>query len=115
MAKYFDYSFVELGVYDLPAQIDKVLDVTGVDKVTYVGHSQGTSQMFYALATNEDELKDKINLFVACSPVLRLGTKKDRTTDSTVDSIRKGIEDWMKSEYMFEIGGKDENSEKLRD
>jgi len=31
MEKYFDYSFVELGKHDLPAQIDKVIDVTGQD------------------------------------------------------------------------------------
>jgi pimeloyl-ACP methyl ester carboxylesterase len=116
MAKYFDYSFVELGDYDLPAQIDKVLYETGEDKLTYVGHSQGTSQMFYALAMNEDEMKDKINLFVACSPVMRLGLKKDRTTKFVVDEIRHGIEDWLKSEYLYEIGGDDKSkgNEKLK-
>ena len=39
MAKYWDFSFVELGEYDLPAQIDEVRDITGQDKITYVGHS----------------------------------------------------------------------------
>ena len=36
---YFDYSFQKLGQYDLPAQVDMVRQQTGVDKVTYMGHS----------------------------------------------------------------------------
>ena len=71
--------------------------------------------MFYALATNEDEFKDKINLFVACSPVMRLGLKEERTTSWIADGIRHEIEDWMKSEYMYEIGGEDGDFEKMRD
>jgi len=40
---YFDYSYFELGKYDAPAQIDFVLKSTGYNKLSYVGHSQGTS------------------------------------------------------------------------
>lgn len=36
---YYDYSFQELGDYDLPAQIDMVREKTKVDKLTYIGHS----------------------------------------------------------------------------
>ena len=67
---FFDYSFQELGEYDLPAQIDKVRLVTGQDKITYIGHSQGTSQMFYALTTNNKEIAAKVNLFIALAPVV---------------------------------------------
>jgi pimeloyl-ACP methyl ester carboxylesterase len=41
--KFFDYSFYELGQFDAPAQIDEVIRLTGVKKVSYVGHSQGTT------------------------------------------------------------------------
>jgi pimeloyl-ACP methyl ester carboxylesterase len=37
--EYFDYSFQELGTYDLPAQITLVLKRTGAKKLTYLGHS----------------------------------------------------------------------------
>lgn len=43
--KYWDFSFHELGVYDLPAMIDYVLKTTNHTKFIYVGHSQGTSQV----------------------------------------------------------------------
>ena len=46
--------------------------MTGQDKVTYIGHSQGTSQMFAALAENFGNMKDKINLFVAICPITNL-------------------------------------------
>ena len=40
---YFDFSFFEMGKYDVPANIDKIISVTGHSKITYIGHSQGTS------------------------------------------------------------------------
>ena len=39
-----------MGKFDQPAQINFVRDYTGVEKLTYVGHSQGTTQMFYAIS-----------------------------------------------------------------
>jgi len=38
-SKFFDYSFYELGKFDLPAQINHVLQLTGNQKLTYIGHS----------------------------------------------------------------------------
>lgn len=38
-SKFFDYSFYELGKYDLPAQVNHVLQSTGNEKLTYIGHS----------------------------------------------------------------------------
>ena len=71
--EFFDYSFFELGKYDAPAQIDFVRHKTGQDKVTWIGHSQGTTQMFTALAENFGGMRDKINLFVALCPITNLG------------------------------------------
>lgn len=65
-----------MGEHDAPAQINYVRDKTGVDQVTYIGHSQGTSQMFYGLAENQDYWKDKLNLYVALAPVTRLDHSK---------------------------------------
>lgn len=75
--EYYDYDFEELGKYDLPAQIDMVLKKTGVPSLTYVGHSQGTTQLFYALVKDEPYYKDRINLFIAFAPILRLGHQYD--------------------------------------
>lgn len=39
-----------MGDYDLPALIDFTRKMTGVKKVSYVSHSLGTTEMFYALS-----------------------------------------------------------------
>lgn len=40
---YWDFSFPEIGDYDQPASIDYVRNITNQDKLTYIGHSQGTT------------------------------------------------------------------------
>jgi len=40
---FWDFSFEEMGLYDQPAQIDYILALTGQQKLTYVGHSEGTT------------------------------------------------------------------------
>jgi len=69
---FFDFSFETLGENDVPAIIDYEIKTTGMKKLTWIGHSQGTSQMFAALSTNEDKYADKINLFVALAPIASL-------------------------------------------
>ena len=45
-----------MGRYDDVANIRKVKELAGVDKVFYIGYSQGTMQMFYSLAYLESEV-----------------------------------------------------------
>ena len=45
-AKYWDFSFDEMGMYDLPAFVDFVLEHTQKEKLIYIGHSQGTTQFW---------------------------------------------------------------------
>lgn len=70
--KFYDYSFYELGKYDAPAQVDYVRWKTWWRKITYIGHSQGTSQMFSALSMNHGYLQSKLDLFIACAPIINL-------------------------------------------
>ena len=41
--EFYDYSWSEMGKYDLPAQIQLALDKTQMKKLTYIGHSQGST------------------------------------------------------------------------
>ena len=61
-----------MGKYDAPAQIDFVRTFTKQPKVTYIGHSQGTTQMFYAISANQEFWKERLNLWVALAPVTKL-------------------------------------------
>ena len=54
---------------DLPAFIDTVLENTGLEKISYIGHSEGTTQMFLGASLNPEYFKEKINLFIALAPV----------------------------------------------
>lgn len=69
--EFWQYSWQEMAEHDLPAMIDYVRLVTGAQKLSYVGHSQGTTQMFLALGIdNAGFWKERINLFVATAPVI---------------------------------------------
>ena len=57
-----------MGRYDIPAFVDKILEVTGKPKVTLMGYSQGGAQIFYALAKNQDWYASRIHRFVGLAP-----------------------------------------------
>ena len=69
--EFFDFSWQDMALDD-KAVIDYIIQQTGQEKVAYVGHSMGTTQMFYALATDGDNYKDKLSLFVALGPVTKI-------------------------------------------
>jgi pimeloyl-ACP methyl ester carboxylesterase len=69
---YWQFDWEDMGDYDLPAAIEYVIQTNKYPKVAYVGHSQGTTQLFAALAHNEDYFADKISVFIATGPVLQL-------------------------------------------
>ncbi|XP_045520629.1 lipase 1-like isoform X3 [Pieris brassicae] len=74
-AKFWNFSFDEHGKYDLPAMIDKVLSVTKLDKLFYIGHSMGTTT-FFVMMSEKPEYNKKIVAFIALSPAVYIGTMK---------------------------------------
>lgn len=69
---FWDFSFQEMATKDQPAIIEYILRLTGQTKVVYVGHSQGTTQMFAGLSdpASKDYLNSKVAKFVALAPVV---------------------------------------------
>lgn len=66
-----------MGRYDDTANIREIKSLTGADKIFYLGWSQGTVQMFYALAhLEEDFLVDNLYKFVAFAPCTICPTDK---------------------------------------
>lgn len=61
-------SWHEMGYYDLPAAIDYILNVTKNEKLSYIGHSMGTS-MFFVLGATRPEYMRKVNAAVMMAPV----------------------------------------------
>jgi lysosomal acid lipase/cholesteryl ester hydrolase len=53
----------------LPTIIDFVLQSTGQQNLTYVGHSEGTTQFFLGASLLPEYFTSKVNLFVGLAPV----------------------------------------------
>lgn len=71
--EFWQFSFNELGLYDIPAVIKYIRKVNkSGQKIIYFGHSQGTSLMFSSLVQKLDFYQQNIKLFVALAPVARL-------------------------------------------
>ena len=48
-AEFWDFSYPELAMYDLPAAISTVHRETGGRKVIYIGSSLGTTEFYYSM------------------------------------------------------------------
>ena len=46
-----------------------IIKSTDYQKIAYIGHSMGTTQAFYGLATNNAFFAERWNLYVALAPV----------------------------------------------
>ncbi|XP_077206456.1 lysosomal acid lipase/cholesteryl ester hydrolase-like [Paroedura picta] len=66
--KFWEFSFHEIGYYDIPAAIYYILNKTGQEQLYFVGHSEGTAIGFVAFST-QPKLAERIKLFFALAPV----------------------------------------------
>ncbi|KAL3288935.1 hypothetical protein HHI36_003379 [Cryptolaemus montrouzieri] len=66
--EYWDFSWHEIGYYDIPAMIDYVLSITSRSKLFYVGHSQGVTA-FMVLLSSKPKYNEKIILCCGLAPV----------------------------------------------
>ena len=53
-------SWDEMGEFDLPAMINKVLETTREEQLVYIGHSMGATG-FLAMAAFRPQMQSKIN------------------------------------------------------
>jgi lysosomal acid lipase/cholesteryl ester hydrolase len=75
---YWLFSYTEMGKYDAPAQVDYIRSISGAAKVAFIGHSQGTTQMFYALSADPTFWKSRVSIFIAFAPVTRLDNTRSK-------------------------------------
>jgi len=84
--KFWDYTFDDMGNSDVIANVQHIIDATGKDALTYVGWSQGVTQMFIAAQGKHKAYLDKhVNLFVALSPVTYMTHQTSRVLDIVKD------------------------------
>ena len=66
-------SFPEIAKHDLPAFVNFIRNTTSNQKLAYVGHSMGTTVMWYAMATNPEFIHESVSIFIALGPVSKTG------------------------------------------
>ncbi|XP_046666738.1 lipase 3-like [Homalodisca vitripennis] len=69
---FWNWTWDEMGRYDLPAVIDYILQVTGHQQILYIGHSMGTT-MFFVLCSSRPEYNTKVRYMAALAPVAYMG------------------------------------------
>ena len=65
---FWKFSYDEIGRIDLPTMIDYALEVSGEERLHYVGHSQGTTS-FFVMGSMRTAYNDKIISMNALAPV----------------------------------------------
>ena len=66
------FDWEDMGTKDTPAVIDYILKNTGHSKISYAGHSEGTTQLMAGAALMPDFYKSKVNVALLLAPVSSL-------------------------------------------
>ncbi|PNF43069.1 hypothetical protein B7P43_G02712 [Cryptotermes secundus] len=69
--EFWNYSWHEIGMYDLPAMVDYVLRVTGDPDLHFVGHSMGATTAVVMLS-ERPEYNSKLKITLLLAPVVKL-------------------------------------------
>ncbi|XP_031631496.1 gastric triacylglycerol lipase-like [Contarinia nasturtii] len=65
--KFWEFSFAEMAIYDVPAVIDEIIKRTNISKIACVGHSQGGTVLLI-FASQKPEYHSKISSFTLLAP-----------------------------------------------
>lgn len=97
----WDFSYNEIGQFDLPAMIDYVLAYTKAPKVLYVGHSQGTTSLIVLLST-----RPEYNQKIAQAHLLAAVAYQKHLPNPIIRQIAKPLADnfIITGQKMFNLG-----------
>ncbi|EAT35489.1 AAEL012343-PA [Aedes aegypti] len=109
--EYWDFSWHEIGYYDLPAMIDYVLNKTGSDQLQYIGHSQGTTT-YFVMSSSRPEYNQKIALMTALSPAVVLKRIRSPILRVLLD-LSDTIKEVLDSLHVFEFFPYNDNNHKV--
>ncbi|KAE8750202.1 hypothetical protein FOCC_FOCC003010 [Frankliniella occidentalis] len=77
MFEFWNFSWHEMGLHDLPAMIDHVLERTGAPDLFYIGHSMGSTGLM-VLLSSRPEYNGKVRLASFLAPVAFVSTLRSR-------------------------------------
>ncbi|CAH2097295.1 unnamed protein product [Euphydryas editha] len=86
--EFWQFSADEIGLYDIPATIDYVLNTTGEEKLNYIGYSQGAGT-FLIMCSERPGYCDKVNILIALAPATRLTNTKSVLAQSILGGAQQ--------------------------
>lgn len=75
MSRFWEFTWEEIALYDLPAMISYILETTRQHSMYYVGHSQGTTSG-YVLCAMRPQYNNYIRMMFSLAPVAWMGNVK---------------------------------------
>mmetsp|Transcript_15426 Transcript_15426/g.26087 ORF Transcript_15426/g.26087 Transcript_15426/m.26087 type:complete len:219 (+) Transcript_15426:342-998(+) len=66
--EYWNFSWEEMGTHDLPAIFKTIQKKTGQKKISYIGHSEGTTQVMAGASLIPDFYKENVKVAVFLAP-----------------------------------------------
>ncbi|XP_044254643.1 lipase 3-like [Tribolium madens] len=110
--EFWDFSWHEIGYYDIPTMIDFVLEQTGKDNLFHIGHSQGTTT-FYVMTSMRPDYNAKIKAHFSLapiaymnhmtSPLMHLIAFWEKPLNALLNLI--GIREFLPSNEFISMGG----------
>jgi len=88
-----------MGQYDLPAVFSYIHNLTQ-QKVSYIGHSQGTVQMHIALSINQPTVEAVLDKYFGFGPVATVGHANSHLVDLLDKS---GLVQWYHLRHIYEF------------
>ncbi|CAH0694148.1 unnamed protein product [Spodoptera exigua] len=109
---FWQFSWDEIGNIDLPTMIDYALEVSGQERLHYIGHSQGTTS-FFVLGSMRPEYNAKIISMHAMAPVAYMANNRNlflrvlASYGNDIESIARliGIGEFMPNSVIFTWAG----------
>ncbi|XP_054738906.1 lipase 3 [Anastrepha obliqua] len=111
-ASFWNFTWHEIGYFDLPAIVDYVLETTGHQQVHYVAHSQG-STIFFVLLSERPEYNEKFVSAALLAPVaflanlrsppLRIMAAEDEKIEVLLNHL--GLHELFPSTALNQLGG----------
>lgn len=83
---FWQFTWQNMSRYDLPAAFSFISEVTGFEKIDYIGHSQGTIIMFAALAEQNAIVERHLKHFIALGPVTTVANQTSPWMDWLANS-----------------------------
>lgn len=114
--EYWNFDWEDMGTGDVPAMFDYILEETGVEKLSYIGHSQGTTQILAGGSLLPEYYKSKLNVALLMAPpasvnnttftVFQFAANKFVMPVLEVLADLFGVYNFLPYNFLFSHGGK---------